>query len=204
VSRLGLFGWEPFGRPRVYCRVSARLHLIATGRLGGGYVKVETPATDVAFDELYRAQWHGMVRLAMFLVDDVESAKDCVQDAFVGLYRRPLRDSDAQLAYLHRSVVNAARSMLRRRGTARRHLRSTEFHPVEAADQAMIVGAEHAALMGELRRLPQRQREVLVLRYWLGLPEAEIATALGIRPGTVKSAANRALSTLEIRLGGLR
>ena len=68
----------------------------------------------------------------------------------------------------------------------------------------MVVGAEHAALMAELRRLPQRQREVLVLRYWLGLPETEIATTLGIRPGTVKSAASRALSTLETRLGGLR
>jgi RNA polymerase sigma factor (sigma-70 family) len=58
--------------------------------------------------------------------------------------------------------------------------------------------------MSELGRLPQRQREVLVLRYWLGLPEAEIAAALGIRPGTVKSAASRALSTLGTRLGGLR
>jgi RNA polymerase sigma-70 factor (sigma-E family) len=167
-------------------------------------VKVEAPVADVAFDELYRAQWHGMVRLAMFLVDDVESAKDCVQDAFVGLYRRPLRNSDAQLAYLHRSVVNAARSMLRRRGTARRHLRSAQVDLLETSDEAMIVGTEHAALMSELGRLPQRQREVLVLRYWLGLPEAEIAAALGIRPGTVKSAASRALSTLETRLGGLR
>jgi RNA polymerase sigma-70 factor (sigma-E family) len=167
-------------------------------------VRVETPTTDVAFDELYRTQWHSMVRLAMFLVDDVESAKDCVQDAFVGLYRRPLRNSDAQLAYLHRSVVNAARSMLRRRGTARRYLRSGEIHAAAGADESMIVGAEQVALMAELRRLPQRQREVLVLRYWLGLPETEIATALGIRPGTVKSAASRALSTLETRLGGLR
>jgi RNA polymerase sigma factor (sigma-70 family) len=140
----------------------------------------------------------------MFLVDDVESAKDCVQDAFIGLYGRPLRNADAQLAYLRRSVVNAARSMLRRRGTARRHLRNAELHAVAAADEAMIVDARHADLMAELRRLPQRQREVLVLRYWLGLPEAEIATALGVRPGTVKSSASRALSTLENRLGGLR
>lgn len=145
-----------------------------------------------------------MVRVALLLVDDVESAKDCVQDAFLGLYRRPLRNPDAQLAYLHRSVVNAARSMLRRRGTARRHLRNAAAYPAEAADHSVLVSAEHADLMAALRQLPQRQREVLVLRYWSGLAEAEIATALGIRPGTVKSAASRALTALENKLGGLR
>jgi len=170
----------------------------------GGDVKVAAPATEVAFDELYRSQWHHMVRVAMLLVDDVESAKDCVQDAFLGLYRRPLRNPDAQLGYLHRSVVNAARSMLRRRGIARRHLGSAEVATVPGADHAVLVSAEHAAVMAALRRLPQRQREVLVLRYWSGLPEAEIAAVLGIRPGTVKSAASRALTALENTLGGLR
>ena len=165
---------------------------------------MEAPAAEVAFDELYRTQWHNMVRVAMLLVDDVESAKDCVQDAFVGLYRKPPRNPDAQLGYLHRSVVNAARSMLRRRATIRRHLGNAEIEPVQGADHALIVGAEHAALMTALRQLPQRQREVLVLRYWSGMPEAEIAAALGIRPGTVKSAASRALTALENKLGGLR
>lgn len=167
-------------------------------------MQVATPATEAAFEKLYRAHWHGMVRVAMLLVDDVESAKDCVQDAFVGLYRKPLRNPDAQLAYLHRSVVNAARSALRRRGTVRRHLRSAEAGSVQGADHALIVSAEHAAVMAALRQLPQRQREVLVLRYWAGLPEAEIAATLGIRPGTVKSAASRALTALETTLGGLR
>jgi RNA polymerase sigma-70 factor (sigma-E family) len=167
-------------------------------------VQLDTPTTDVAFDELYRAQWHNMVRVAMFLVDDVESAKDCAQDAFIGFYRKPPQRADARIAYLHRSVVNAARSMLRRRGTVRRHLHGAEAQPVEAADHSVIVGSEHAVLMTALRQLPQRQREVLVLRYWSGLSEAEIATALGIRPGTVKSAASRALATLETKLGGLR
>jgi RNA polymerase sigma-70 factor (sigma-E family) len=167
-------------------------------------VKVAAPETEAAFDELYRSQWHHLVRVALLLVDDVESAKDCVQDAFVGLYRRPLRNPDAQLGYLRRSVVNAARSMLRRRGIARRHLRTAQAVAVPGADHAVIVSAEHAALMAALRQLPQRQREVLVLRYWSGLPEAEIAAVLGIRPGTVKSAASRALTALENKLGGLR
>lgn len=167
-------------------------------------MQVAAPETEAAFDELYRTQWHHMVRVALLLVDDVESAKDCVQDAFVGLYRKPLRNPDAQLGYLHRSVVNAARSTLRRRGTARRHLRNAENDVVPDAAHAVIVSAEHAALMAALRQLPQRQREVLVLRYWSGLSEAEIAAALGIRPGTVKSAASRALTALENKLGGLR
>lgn len=167
-------------------------------------MKAAAPATEVAFDELYRAHWHGMVRVALLLVDDVESAKDCVQDAFLGLYRRPLRNPDAQLAYLHRSVVNAARSMLRRRGTARRHLRNAAAHVAAAADQSVMASAEHADLMAALRQLPQRQREVLVLRYWAALTEAEIAATLGIRPGTVKSTASRALTALENKLGGLR
>jgi RNA polymerase sigma-70 factor (sigma-E family) len=167
-------------------------------------VKLAAPEAEVAFDELYRSQWHHMVRVALLLVDDVESAKDCVQDAFLGLYGRSLRSPDAAVGYLHRSVVNAARSMLRRRGIARRQLRNAEAAAVPGADHAVIVGAEHAALMAALRQLPQRQREVLVLRYWSGLPEAEIAAALGIRPGTVKSAASRALTALENKLGGLR
>jgi RNA polymerase sigma-70 factor (sigma-E family) len=167
-------------------------------------VQLGTSTADAAFDQLYRAQWHNMVRVALLLVGDLESAKDCAQDAFIGIYRKPLRNADAQVGYLHKSVVNAARSMLRRRGTVRKHLRSAESPLVEGADHPVIVGAEHAALMAALRQLPQRQREVLVLRYWSELSETQIAAALGIRPGTVKSAASRALAALETKLGGLR
>jgi len=101
-------------------------------------------------------------------------------------------------------VVNAARSALRRRGTVRRHLRNADVDDVQGADHALIVSAEHAAVLAALRQLPQRQREVLVLRYWADLTEAEIAATLGIRPGTVKSTASRALTALENKLGGLR
>lgn len=166
---------------------------------------MQTSEVGVDFDELYRSQWHDMVRVALFLVDDVESAKDCVQDAFVAVYRRPPRDPDARIAYLHRSVVNAARSALRRRGTARRHLRSVAGpEHVESADHGLIIGAQHADMLAALQELPARQREVLVLRYWSHLSEAEIAEALGIRPGTVKSAASRGLAALESKLGELR
>jgi RNA polymerase sigma factor (sigma-70 family) len=167
-------------------------------------VQLETPNTEIAFAQLYRAEWHNMVRVALLIVGDVESAKDCAQDAFLGLYRKPLRNVDAQVGYLYKSVVNAARSVLRRRGTVRRHLRDAELQLVDGADRPVIVGVEHAALMAALGQLSQRQREVLVLRYWSELSEARIAAALGIRPGTVKSAASRALKALETKLGGLR
>lgn len=164
----------------------------------------QTSEAGADFDELYRSQWHNMVRVAMFLVDDVESAKDCVQDAFVSVYRRPPRNPAAQVGYLHRAVVNASRSALRRRGTARRHLRTVEPDAVESADKGLLVGVEHAAMIAALGTLPTRQREVLVLRYWAQLSEAEIAEALGMRPGTVKSTASRALTALETKLGDLR
>lgn len=156
------------------------------------------------FEHLYRSQWHNMVRTALFLVDDVESARDCVQEAFIALHGRPLRDNRAQIAYLHRSVVNNARSMLRRRRTVRRHLHSAELPTVDGADREILVAAEQAALLDAVRQLPLRQREVLVLRYWSRLSEAEIAAALGIRPGTVKSTASRALAALESKLGDIR
>jgi RNA polymerase sigma-70 factor (sigma-E family) len=161
-------------------------------------------STTQSFEHLYESQWHTMVRVAIFLLDDVESAKDCVQDAFLALYSSPPSNLDAQIAYLHRAVVNRARSMLRRRRTARAHLRHAALPEVEGADRGLFVRAEHEQLMTAFQRLPRRQREVLVLRYWSNLSEAEIATALGVRPGTVKSAASRALNSLETKLGGRR
>lgn len=168
-------------------------------------MRVETSRAAVDLAALYTNQWHSLVRTAVFLVDDVESAKDCVQDAFLGLYRASLRDTDAQIAYLRRSVINNARSVLRRRRTVRRHLvRAGSTVTVEPADASVLVVAEHVALLAAVRQLPRRQREVLVLRYWSQLSESEIAAALSMRPGTVKSTASRALKTLESTLGEFR
>ena len=101
---------------------------------------------------------------------------------------------DAALSYLRTSVVNGARSRLRHRKVVRRHLSvAGPLEPVDvpAADQGVIVATEHAALITALRALPRRQREVLVLRYWHGLSEREIATTLSVSVGTVKSSASR-------------
>jgi RNA polymerase sigma-70 factor (sigma-E family) len=153
---------------------------------------------------LYSAHWRYLVRLAVLLVDDRASAEDVVQDAFVALHERQttLRDPDAALGYLRASVVNLSRSVLRRRQVVRRHLKVAEPEATAAADHDVLVRDEHRAALAAVRALPRHQREVLILRYWSGLSEREIAQTLGIAPGSVKSAASRGLATLQRVLGG--
>lgn len=159
-------------------------------------------------EDLYAQHRLGLVRLAMLLVDDVQSAEDVVQDAFaafVGKERR-LRDSEAALAYLRTSVVNGSRSALRRRRTARGYTPPHEPDRPDPSDHA-VLAEEHREVLSAMNRLAPRQREVLVLRYWSGLSEIEIADALGISRGSVKSTASRAMDALESMLdntkGGL-
>jgi RNA polymerase sigma-70 factor (sigma-E family) len=158
-----------------------------------------TTATDVQDAvALYSAHRLSLVRLAVLLVDDLQSAEDVVQDAFAGFLgrRRALDDPDKALAYLRTSVVNNARSALRRRRTARAYVAPHEVEPEGPSGRA-ILAEEHREVLAALDRLPTRQREVLVLRYWSDLNEAEIADALGISRGTVKSTASRGLDALE-------
>jgi RNA polymerase sigma factor (sigma-70 family) len=146
-----------------------------------------------------------MVRLAVLLVDDTASAEDVVQDAFVALHRLQdsVREPAAALAYLRKSVVNGSRSALRRRQTARRHdvLTDVDGPP---ADVDLLLAEEQRSVLAAVRQLAPRQQEVLVLRYWSNLSEAEIAAALGISRGAVKSTASRAIDRVEQILGGTR
>jgi RNA polymerase sigma-70 factor (sigma-E family) len=153
---------------------------------------------------LYAAHRLPLVRMAILLVDDQASAEDVVQDAFIGLYRNQarIRDPQAALGYLRVSVINGARSMLRRRGTARKYLRAAEPDNTAAADADLLLADEHSEVLAAVRKLPPGQQEVLVLRYWSNLSEAEIAEALQISPGGVKSQASRAVAKLETMLGG--
>ncbi|UFN44267.1 SigE family RNA polymerase sigma factor [Nocardioides okcheonensis] len=152
----------------------------------------------VEITELYAAHRLPLVRLAVLLVDDFASAEDVVQDAFAALARRPdaVRDPSKALAYLRTSVVNTARSALRRRRTARAYSPPHELSPPTPEDSA-VLAEEHREVIAALQTLAPRQREVLVLRYWSNLSEAEIARTLGISQGTVKSTASRALAALE-------
>jgi|KBSSwiStaDraftv2_1062776.scaffolds.fasta_scaffold04629_13 RNA polymerase sigma-70 factor (sigma-E family) len=158
---------------------------------------------DAGFDELYERQWWPMLRLATGLVDDVASAEDVVQDAFANVYRRWGSIADPG-GYLRTAVVNAARSALRRRGTERKHLRVEPVWHSDAADHAALVKDEGSAIVRALRALPDRQREVLVLRYLAELTDAEIAAATGLSEGGVRSASSRGLAALRTTMGGVR
>lgn len=160
------------------------------------------PTVDV--EALYQANWTTMLRLAVLLVDDVQTAEDVVQEAFVSLYRNGsrLRDPNAAMAYVRSAVVNRSRSTLRRRIVARRHLRVAEPEAVGPSSDAVLLAEEHREVITCLERLPRRQREVLVLRYWSDLSELQIAELLGISTGSVKSSASRGIARLRQHLGG--
>jgi len=136
------------------------------------------------------------------MLGDRAGAEDAVQDAFCGLYRHwdRLADRDRALAYVRSSVLNGCRSALRRRTTGRRLL--TAYQPPTASAEAAVLGLEERQeVMRAVRRLPERQREALVLRFYLDLPEREIARLMGLRPSSVRSATARALKALGHALG---
>jgi RNA polymerase sigma factor (sigma-70 family) len=140
------------------------------------------------------------------LVDDRASAEDVVQDPFAAVYRKraALRDPEQATAYLRAAVVNAARSMLRRRGTARGYLRlvQAEDEHVPGADHRVLHDDAHSRVRAALADLAERQREVLSLRFLAGLTDAEIVAATGLSAGNVRSAASRGVSALRISMGG--
>ncbi|MFB7615759.1 RNA polymerase sigma factor [Kitasatospora sp. NPDC056181] len=156
--------------------------------------------------DLYHAHRLGLVRMAVLLVDHQDLAEDVVQEAFTQLYQRhgeQLEDLDNALGYLRTSVVNGARSMLRRRKTAREYVPPHEADAPSAEDHA-VLNDEHRRVLVALQELTPRQREVLVLRYWSDMSEAQIAETLGLSRGAVKSTASRALDALEKHLEKVR
>ncbi|MEU9256446.1 SigE family RNA polymerase sigma factor [Streptomyces sp. NPDC048270] len=153
---------------------------------------------------LYHAHRLRMVRLAVLLVDDLSTAEDVVQDAFTALYRRHgehITEVDNALGYLRTAVVNTSRSVLRRRRTARAWTPPAPAD-VPSAEAHVVLDEAHREVLAALGRLTARRRQVLVLRYWADLSEAEIASTLGISRGAVKSNASRALDALERILEG--
>ena len=142
----------------------------------------------------------------MLLVDDIATAEDVVQEAFTALHQNQhrLRQPQSALAYLRTTVVNNTRSVLRRRQTTRRHLSLARLEDAQPADSELLLAAAHQEVLAAVRQLPDRQREVLTLRYWAGLTETEIAQALGISRGAVKSNASRGMDKLETMLGDAR
>jgi RNA polymerase sigma-70 factor (sigma-E family) len=144
---------------------------------------------EAAFEGLFATAWAPMVRVAVGIVGDPGVAEDVVQDAFAGVYRRMGR-LDRPEAYLRRSVVNGCLKALRGR-------RRAVVGPVPEAAVAAGTGPAVRELLDAVARLSPRRRAVVVLRFYADWSEAEIAAALGVRPGTVKSTLHAALSDLR-------
>lgn len=148
----------------------------------------------VDFDAIYAGHVARVVRLAALL--GAEDPEDVAQEAFARLYAARARVREPELVpYLNRIVVNDVRSRARRSRTAlsRRHL-------VGVVDSTPGPTGDRAAVLAELARLPQRQREALVLRYWLDLPFDEVAEAMGVTAGTARSQVSRGLQALAVAL----
>ena len=144
-----------------------------------------------SFEDFYRDNWHGAVRLARTLTGSDQAGEDVAQDVFQRMYRNWGRADDPG-AYLRVSIVNTARSWHRRR-----QLERTRLHYLVPLSTESGAPDE---LGDVLQSLPNRQRAVVMLRYWGDLSEAEIADELGCKPGTVKSLASRARERLALAL----
>jgi RNA polymerase sigma-70 factor (sigma-E family) len=159
------------------------------------------PGADTLVTALYRAHALGLIRFAYLLLGERQAAEDVVQEAFAGLYRRweKLTDPGRALPYVRSSVLNGCRSQLRRHGRAPAGLAAglgDAALPVVSAESAVLSAEQRRSVLHALQQLPPRQREVLVLLFYLDLSEPEIAAAMGIGPSTVRSTAHRALGAL--------
>jgi RNA polymerase sigma-70 factor (sigma-E family) len=160
----------------------------------------------LAFGDLaavFRAHRAELVRLAAFILADKAAGEDVVQDVFARMHARQgdfgdrvQGTLDNPRAYLQRAVVNGCRSALRRRRLIRRHAEHDSPGPPLSTEEAALLSEDRRQVLAALAQLPARRREVLVLRYYAGLSEAEIAATLGISTGTVKSTAARGLAAL--------
>jgi RNA polymerase sigma factor (sigma-70 family) len=134
------------------------------------HVDTGKPTAAVSVTALYTEHALGLVRLAVVMLGDQPAAEDVVQEAFLGLYRHwdRLADPAKALSYVRSSVLNGCRTALRRR--ARRDgmtSRSPGDPPAAPADARILLGEEHAEVLAAVRRLPARQREAVILRFYL-------------------------------------
>jgi len=155
---------------------------------------------EVGVTELYGAHAVAMIRIALIMLGDRAAAEDVVQDAFFGLYRRwsKLDDPANALTYVRSAVLNGCRDTLKRQSRRDRRDRATaqSWQDAVSAEALALIGEDHRRILAAVRRLPGRQREALVCRFYLDLSEEETARAMKISRGTVKSATSRAVAAI--------
>lgn len=159
---------------------------------------------DEVLGRVFRERYESLVGLARLLLDDRGQAEEVVQEAFARTYDgwSRVRDRDDPLPYVRRAVVNLARGGLRRRITARRHV-LTPLPDAPSAEAGALAHESRREVIEALRCLPRRQRECVVLRFYLDCSTAETAAALGVSEGAVKTHLHRALGALAKQLEGL-
>jgi RNA polymerase sigma factor (sigma-70 family) len=161
------------------------------------------PDSEAAVAELFAARYAEMVRLAGLLGAD--DAEDVAQEAFARLLGRhsALRDGAAAIGYVRATVCNLTRNRARHLGVVRRAAPRLVPMDGQSLEQAAIAREDHHEVLAAVAALPSRQREAVVLRYWLELSEAEIAAAMGVAAGTVKSLVSRGVATVRKELEAL-
>jgi RNA polymerase sigma-70 factor (sigma-E family) len=153
---------------------------------------------DLAITAMYDTEYRSLVRMSAVVLGDVGSAEEVVQDSFIAVHAawRGLRDVDKGVHYLRRSVLNRSRSVLRHRAVVDKHMPARE-PDMPSAEQAAITRLQRGAVITALRSLPARQREALVLKFYLDLSEEQVATAMKISQGAVKSHTARGKAALR-------
>ncbi len=167
----------------------------------GGVVATEVDVTADLLTETYQTHYSSLLRLAALLLDDLSSCEDVVQEAFIRVHtaRARVREPEKLLAYLRQTVVNLSRSTLRRRLIGLKLL-PKPLPDAASAEEGAYDALERDALIQALRGLQRRQREVLVLRYFADLTEAQVAAALGVSIGSVKAYGSRGIEALRARM----
>ena len=158
-------------------------------------------SADLAVIELYSVHYRSLVRLAAMLVKDMQTAEEVVQDAFVSMHDGwgRLKDTEKALAYMRQAVVNKSRSVLRHRVVVDKNLQNAP-PDMPSAEHGAFLLLERDAVVAALRKLPERQREAIALRYYADLSEAEIAATMKISRGAVKSHTARGMAALRAAL----
>ena len=178
--------------------------LMADAGIGTAAPAKREMTADEAVTQLYLSHYRPLVRLAVLLVRDEPTAEEVVQECFIAMHDgwHRLRDEDKALSYLKQAVVNRSKSVLRHRSVVDRNA------PKPAPDMPGVPGPEaisqldHSVVIAALQRLPDRQRQALVLRYYTDLSEAQIAEIMGISRGAVKSHTARGMAALRADLEG--
>ncbi len=175
----------------------------AASRMGSAAAADATGASVDQLTETYQAHYRSLLRLAALLLDDLSSCEDVVQEAFIRVHaaRRRVREPEKTLAYLRQTVVNLSRSTLRRRILGLRLL-PKPMPDMASAEEGAYDALERDQLRTALRGLQRRQREVLVLRYYADLTEAQVAEVLGVSVGSVKAYGSRGLAALRVTMEG--